>query len=143
MNLKVKSVTLIIDRQGQPITGTFKNEQFYTSIVEFEDGQKGNYDHPEPLADYFIPGAQVECTIESKGSWNKLRKPGGTKSGYSGGGGGKWVPKTIQEVKRDAVIVASRHVTDMIVIGVVAPGQYPDLLRSVMKAICAEIDRIQ
>ena len=143
MNLKVKSVTLIKDRQGQPITGTFKNEQFYTSIVEFEDGQKGNYDHPEPLADYFIPGAQVECTIESKGSWNKLRKPGGTKSGYSGGGKGNWTPATPNEIKRGAVVPASRQVMDLIIAGIVTPANYPAMLGNVMKAICIEIDKIK
>jgi len=143
MKKKVTAIILNTDPHGEPYTYTIpqSGKVLYNSIITFEDGSSGRFNHETTTQSHFVVGQESEFEAENKGTWWKLSKP---KPQYSGGGGGsKWIPKTNSEYKRDAVREGMRIVKDMIVEGTIPLKDFGTTLTQIMNDVHKEIDRIE
>ncbi len=143
MKKKVTAIILNTDPHGEPYTYTVpqSGKVLYNSIITFEDGSSGRFNHETTTQSHFVVGQESEFEAENKGTWWKLSKP---KPQYSGGGGGsRWVPPTGSEIKRQNIGYAAGYVKDLVVAGTITLDEFGATLTLIMNAIHIEVDRIE
>jgi hypothetical protein len=135
---KVVKIALAVDKHNEPETFIAKKSGavIYSSLITFEDGKVGTFQHEGKVQDYFKIGEEVEFETKNMGTWFQLFRAGGNKKWNKPSG---WVPKSPSEIKREGLTFILGDVTKLVIADKVKVdemvGKYDELVDAFFKNV--------
>lgn len=140
--LKVAKIELVRDQHGELDTYIAKKsgKTIYKTLVVFENGSKGIFDHEGQTQDYFKVGEVSEFRVQKNDYGTKLyriNKSGGGNHYPKG-----WVPRAPAEVKRENLGFIMQDVTKLVIADKLPLDQMVEKFNELSDAFFAKVDSV-